>query len=142
MLIALLASTAFALPNYPDEIAADLGMPCTPTCDLCHSSAAGGGVPTTPFGTAMINRGMTTDMASLAMALDMMVSDAVDSDGDTIIDTEELAQGMNPNGGTDYCADGQVGPTYGCLSSAGTARGGLFAALLGLGAMLLRRRRG
>ncbi|RME20201.1 MAG: hypothetical protein D6798_20985 [Deltaproteobacteria bacterium] len=90
----------------------------------------------------MMDRGMTTDMASLSMALDMMAADGVDSDGDGIIDTEELALGMNPNGGADYCADGQVGPSYGCLSSAATARGGFLAALLSLGAMLARRRRG
>lgn len=140
MLIVLLASASFAMSNFPADIADDLGMPCTPTCDLCHSSSAGGGTPTTPFALAMMDRGMTSASSSLAAALDQMVADAVDSDDDGIIDTEELAQGMNPNGDTDFCADGQVGPSFGC-ASAGARPAGLAVLSLGLLGLALRRRR-
>lgn len=140
MLLALLASTAFAMSNFPGDIADDLGMPCTPTCDLCHSSASGGGTPTTAFGLAMMDRGLTASADSIAGALDAMVADGVDSDDDGTIDTEELAQGMNPNGGTDFCADGQAGPSYGCLSTTSGSAVAWPALLLGLG-LLLRRRR-
>ena len=140
MLIVLLASASFAMSNFPGDIADDLGMPCTPTCDLCHSSASGGGTPTTAFGMAMMDRGMTSSSSSLAGALDQMVADAVDSDDDGIIDTEELAQGMNPNGDADYCVNGQVGPSYGCASP-GARPLGLAALSLGLLGLALRRRR-
>lgn len=141
MLIPLLASTAFAMSSYPGAIAEDLGMPCTPTCDLCHSSASGGGAPTTAFGLAMVDRGLTASTSTLAAALDAMIGDAVDSDADGIMDTEALAQGLDPNGGTPYCAEGAAGPSYGCLSVTASPATGGAGLLLGLAALLRRRRR-
>lgn len=140
MLLILYTAAAFAMSDFPNAVADELGMPCTATCDLCHSSSSGGGTPTQAFGLAMMDRGLTADSSTIAGALDLMVADAVDSDGDGLIDTEELARGRNPNGGADYCAAGESGPTYGCLSTTGGARGGLLVAALGLG-LLLRRRR-
>ena len=142
LLLTLTLSSAFALSSFPGEVEADLGMPCAPTCDLCHSSAGGGGTPTQAFGVAMMDRGMTSSSSTIATALDAMVADAVDSDEDGIIDTEALAQGLNPNpDGTDFCADGSSGPTYGCLSVTGSSAGGIAGLLVGLGALVARRRR-
>lgn len=140
LLLALLAGPAHALSNFPAEIEADLGMPCAPTCDLCHASTSGGGTPTQAFGLAMMDRGMSSSTDSIAPALDALVADAVDSDGDGTIDTEDLALGENPNpDGNDFCAAGIEGPSYGCLNVA-PASAGLLGLLLGTGLVARRRR--
>lgn len=140
LMLALLAGPAQALSTFPAEIETDLGMPCAPTCDLCHSSASGGGTPTQPFGLAMMDRGLSSSADSIAPALDEMVADAVDSDGDGTIDTEDLALGENPNpDGSPFCAAGIEGPSYGCLNVA-PASAGLLGLLLGTGLVARRRR--
>ncbi|NOY25055.1 MAG: hypothetical protein GXP62_04195 [Oligoflexia bacterium] len=144
LLYALITSSAFAMSNFPADLQTDLGMQCTATCDLCHSSPSGSGVPTEPFGIAMVDRGLTVDAATVAGALDAMVADAVDSDGDGIIDTEALAQGLNPNPtGADYCPVGSsiTGPVYGCASVSASPVSGLAGLLIGLVALADRRRR-
>jgi len=144
MLSILLVSTAFAMPQFPGLIETDLGMPCTPTCDLCHSTAGGSGVPTQAFGIAMKDRGLSVMDSTVTPALDAMGADMVDSNGDGTIDTEELAQGLNPNpGGTDYCpvGSGITGPSYGCLSTVPSPAAGFAGLAVGLLAMLRRRRR-
>lgn len=140
LLWTLSAAPVQALSNFPAEVQDDLGMPCAPTCDLCHSGASGGGTPTQAFGLAMMDRGLTSSTSSIAVALDEMVADAVDSDEDGTIDTEDLALGENPNpDGNDFCAAGLEGPSYGCLNVA-PASAGLLGLLLG-GGLVVRRRR-
>lgn len=139
MIPILLVSSAFAVAQYPGLVDNYLAMPCTPTCDLCHASSAGGGVANQTFAQAMQARGLTSNTGTLDAALALMESDGIDSDGDGISDTVELADGRNPNpGGSDFCPLAG-GPTYGCLSSAPAPGRGL-AWLVLAGAALLRRR--
>ena len=141
----VLLSPAFALSNFPGEISNDLGMPCTPTCALCHASAGGGGLASQPFGMAMKQRGLTTNTSSISGALDGMATDLVDSDSDGVTDLDQLANGENPNpDGVDFCAAGGGGApplAYGCSSQGPSPRQGLVALGIGLVGLAFRRRR-
>lgn len=141
MLIPFLTASAWASAIYPTDLEADLGMPCTPACTVCHESlAGGGGTVTQAFGMALMDRGLTggSNSGGLATALDTLTNDGVDSDGDGVIDTDELIAGSDPNpGGVDFCAGPTpLTPHYGCGASTrpGPALGWLVAGLaLGLG---------
>lgn len=144
LLLALLPLAA-ASSIYPDTVASDLGMPCTPTCLLCHTTNSGGdGTATQPFALAMEDRGLTggsaTDLVTSALAA--MESDGVDSDSDGVIDVDELAAGDNPNDATSFCAGDVLQPQYGCLTTVpvGPARWG-WLGLVGASMALARRRR-
>lgn len=130
-----LLTLALATPDFPAEVSGALGMPCDPTCMLCHSTASGGpGTATQPFSVAMMERGMVAyDVPSLTDALTAMESDGVDSDADGTSDIDELLLGADPNGGADFCA----GPTpqYGCFGG-GAA---LLLPLIGWGVVKRRR---
>lgn len=146
MFLSLFVTSALALPNYPGELANDLSMPCTPTCTVCHATNAGGsGTVTAAFGVAMMARGMTTDTTTIQPALDAMGTDMVDSDGDGVIDIDELAAGTDPNNtGVDLCGSGTptIVPQYGCVNTvpgAAPTLAGVFGALLAT--VTLRRKR-
>jgi len=133
--IAFAARVASASPSYPDALDADLGLPAAPGCQLCHHAAAAPVGPVdTPFGEAMVARGLMggDDVASLSAALVRMRSDHVDSDGDGAEDLDELSWGGDPNH-ADVPEGGPLTPvTYGCaLSGAPTAwpAGAVLAAL-------------
>lgn len=70
----LASSSAFASPQYPTDINADLAVTCAPRpCTLCHSSGSGGGAPVTGFGIAMVSEGLVADSpASLKVALNSL----------------------------------------------------------------------
>lgn len=143
MLISLMISGAWASTGYPGEIASYLGVPCTPVCTVCHATNSGGsGTVTQAFGVAMEDRGLTggSNNTSLTDALDQMTADAVDSDGDGTIDTDDLVGGVDPNTGIAFCD--VVSPIYGCTTApVGSAAAGLVGALLGLATTLTLRRR-
>ncbi|MFT3710601.1 MAG: thrombospondin type 3 repeat-containing protein [Archangium sp.] len=109
---ALFASTAFASADYPGEIMTKYGLSGLPPqlCSLCHPNGSGGtGTATAPMAIALQSRGLTSgNAASLRMALDRLEADMVDSDGDGVIDVEELKAGTDPNK-KDVVTDGGTG---------------------------------
>lgn len=124
----LLAAPAWATAEFPPAIQARYSLGAEPLCQLCHTNGiTARGTVTTPFGSAMLARGLVpNDVAALNTALDALTTEMVDSDGDGVVDVEELAAGTDPNkveGGTGGGAGGgtgtSVGPLrYGCGASA------------------------
>jgi hypothetical protein len=131
LLLLLASAPARATPNFPGAIAQDLGAP-TPQCSICHAGGVTGrGTVTTLFGQAMLARGLVAnDTASLQTALDKMRADKVDSNGNGILDVDELIAGSDPNATSDH----PTTPTYGCSISPGRS---LPVALLLPAALLL-----
>jgi hypothetical protein len=109
-------SLAHALSTFPGEVNEHLGMECFPSCQLCHTTPAGGaGTATQPFAEEMIREGLNiADPGSLSTALDALQAQGADADvdGDGQNDVDQLAAGENPNAdGTDFCpADGGDAP--------------------------------
>ena len=149
MLFSLLISTASASFPFPDAVKDAAGMPCAPTCMLCHETMGGGtGTVTQPFGIAMMERGLqgsaqTELVPSAYAALD---ADNVDSDGDGVPDADELSAGENPNpDGEPFCGEDGASalptPSYGCFNSSAAPASvvGALGGLLAIGA--IRRRR-
>jgi hypothetical protein len=139
MLFSLILASAWASGTYPSALESDLGMPCAPTCTVCHeTNGGGGGTVTRDFGLAMMARDLTggSQTALLTTALDAMAADTVDSDADGTTDIDELVEGSDPNPGASPFCDTVV-PVYGCFGGSSAGLG--FGALLGLGAL---RRRG
>jgi hypothetical protein len=148
-LIAVLAlpDEARASATYPAALAAAANMPCVPPCTICHANNSGGiGTAIKPFATSMKGAGlMPKDDSLIPPALDNLKSQKIDSDGDGVIDVEELAAGDDPNtkGAGNICG----GPTYGCgarIEPRGELDGGAAVLALATAAALLalgRRRR-
>ena len=131
------ASTAHASAAFPAAIQTHLALGAAPQCSICHMNGQTGfGTVTTPFGVAMKARLLVAgDVASLNTALDKMVTDKVDSNGDGTTDIDALKAGQDPNG----AATVQAG--YGC-NAAGSGEGSLAAlAVAGVLVLLGRRRR-
>jgi hypothetical protein len=152
----LVASSAGADPKFPDKLRADLKMPCTPGCAVCHLDASGGPgrlrMTTTGnpgFGMNLKNYGLTTsDLNSLELALKAAAADSPppDIDGDGTPDLDELKKGDDPNDPTVGASVCSAGPEFGCVR---VARQGpvdgvasvVGAAVLALGVAAFRRRR-
>lgn len=113
---------AQATPNFPTPIETYAKAPSAPPCKICHVGPQQRGTVVTPFGTNMRSRGLVAfDEGSLKKALDQMVADKVDSDGDGDTDLDALAAGRDPNEPQDGGATGGGGgggppltPHYGC----------------------------
>ena len=143
MLISLFLAKAWASTVYPAELATVAGMPCSPTCTVCHATNSGGlGTVTAEFGLAMMDHGLTggADTELLGTTFEALAAEAIDSDGDGTTDADELAAGFDPNpDGADLCGSAEevVMPSYGCFNSSATpasvvgAFGGLLAVVLG-----------
>ncbi|MDP2311016.1 MAG: thrombospondin type 3 repeat-containing protein [Pseudomonadota bacterium] len=148
-LFSLLIASASASSSYPAALEDELGMPCAPTCTVCHETNAGGpGTVLKDFGLALMARDLTggADIPSLQAALAAMEADAVDSDGDGMSDLDELAAGADPNpGAAVFCEPDGGGevivPVYGCFGASGTAAGMGLVSLLGLTTLRRRARR-
>lgn len=142
-MLSILISLAVASPAYPSTLESDLSTPCLPSCTVCHQTNAGGpGTATTAFATAMQAQGLVggTNTDSLQTALDALTAAGTDSDGDGTPDVEQLAAGLDPNTGTDFCAsDLPMPPHYGCGKSGAAL---LFGALFGVGGLRRKREEG
>jgi hypothetical protein len=112
---------AHATPNFPPAVQAYVKAADAPPCQTCHVGPQQRGTVVTPFGTNMRARGLVAfDEGSLKKALDQMVADKVDSDGDGDTDIDALAAGRSPNvpqdGGVSGGGSGAspLTPQYGC----------------------------
>ncbi len=110
----LLALRAHAEQTFPGAIQEAAGIPCTPTCLLCHTA-----IPGTlanlkqPFGLTVLRNGIVPGHPeSMHTVVTNLRDKKVDTDGDGKLDVDELAVGSNPNV-TDPTAE-LCGPLYGC----------------------------
>ncbi len=143
-LATFVSATALASPSFPPAIVADLNITCRPLqpagpnpnepdCTLCHSSSSGGGVPTEPFGIALVNLGLVrNDTTSLQAALAKMGTTS-SRPGETVSDIDTLKLCNNPNPSL------SVG--YGCSSSGEGPNGMLWVALAAIAGVIIGRRR-
>jgi hypothetical protein len=112
--ILLITSSAQAEPEFPAAIQAAAGMPCGPPCTLCHTSSPGTAqTAKKEFAFTVIKNGLVPNHPeSLTAVVANLRADKTDTDGDQIIDVDELAAGSdpsNPRPNADMC-----GPLYGC----------------------------
>jgi len=92
------SSLALATPTFPATIRNHLDLAYQPPCTLCHATVGGGGPVVTAMGRSLLARGMVANNdASLRAALDRLVTERVDSDGDGTIDIDELLVASDPN---------------------------------------------
>jgi hypothetical protein len=109
-------TVALATPEFPGTIRSHFGLDYQPPCTLCHRSAQGGGPVVTPFGASLLARGLRAgDDSSLASALDRLVSDGVDSDGDGVEDVDELLAGSDPNSASASSISDKPTLSHGCV---------------------------
>lgn len=107
----LLPLAAAATPNFPPYMRDSLQLSTSPDCQICHRGTPKLETVTRPFGVALRERGLQPySTFSLDTALAAMRQDAVDSDGDGVLDVDELTDETNPNGD----APGPPTPTFGC----------------------------
>ena len=130
------AQVASATSNFPAAVRAHIPLTYDPPCSLCHTNGiTGRGTVTTPFGKAMLQRGLVaSNESALNSALDKMVADKVDSDLDGATDIDELKAGTNPNGDT-------LSVAYGCNASGGSDPSALVLGAAVGGLLLLSRAR-
>src|SRR4051812_44968940 len=105
---------ASAEPTFPGAIQEAAGIPCTPTCLLCHTAIPGtkynlNGVFST---TVSLNGIVPEHPESMTTVIANLTAKKTDTDGDGKTDVDELAAGSDPNK-TDPNAE-LCGPTYGC----------------------------
>lgn len=133
-LLLLGASQAHATSNFPAAVRAHVPLNYDIPCAYCHlNGVTGRGTVTTPFGKALMVRGLVaSDEAALNAALDKMVTDKVDSDNNGETDIDALKANHDPNGSTG-------GVRFGCNAS-GNGEGS-FAALVVAGMLVLLGRR-
>jgi hypothetical protein len=104
-------ASARASSSYPTEIKKQLSLSYTPACSICHANGVTGyGTVTTPFGTAMRDRGLVCcNIASLDSALA-----ALEAENSPYI--ADLKQGLDPN---NPGAGAVPQPAYGCFNATG-----------------------
>ena len=102
------SGVSFATPTYPSALQSELDLDRAPPCVTCHDNPGGGtGTATEPFAESLRDRGLVggTNIASLEDALEELTEDAVDSDGDDVVDIDELLAGSDPNDEDDVPSD-------------------------------------
>lgn len=135
--LCLLAPRAHAVEEFPHDIQRKLRLSYEPGCNLCHAKAnTGVGTATTPFALSMRAAGLDAeDWASLGEALTSLEDDAVDSDGDGVIDVDELRQDTSPNSPATTSFSQTGDPRWGCSVGARTRAHGSPHGALGIGAL-------
>ena len=144
MLLGGAERAANASPFYPGLLQQLSGAAEPPPCLVCHESPAGGfGTATKPFAMYLRSRGLkAADEAALRNAFAAAAAERHDSDGDGVLDVDELKAGTDPNAG----GAGPPPPEYGCGNVvARRAERGAFDGAVALAAVafatLIRRRR-
>ena len=139
----LLGRGALAVPEYPRAITSQLQLDYEPPCSVCHlANNTGVGTVTTPFGYSMRAAGLTgDDRNSVVSALAQLKSDATDSDGDGVSDTDELIAGNDPNSKSSTSIRNAPTADYGCGVAHSRVHGTSgFGLLLAAAGLLLGRR--
>jgi MYXO-CTERM domain-containing protein len=141
----LATSSAIASPDFPDVIAQTLGTSNVPPCTICHANLSGGaGTVVKPFGQYMQQRGLAAgNTDALKKALQAMIGEKHDTDGDGTTDEDAIKAGKDPNGASSssvepiaYGCGGRIAPTAPASGGTPTAFG---AAALGLALVFARR---
>ena len=141
-------AVALATPGFPGTIRAHLGLSYQPPCTLCHRSVQGGGPVVTLFGASLLERGLQAGSdSSLTSALDRLVSDGVDSDGDGVEDVDELLAGTDPSSASASRIADKPTLSHGCVGRIAPTGSVGWPALVGVATFVLlvrrsRRRRG
>jgi hypothetical protein len=107
----LLPAVAAAEEIFPAAIAKEAGIPCTPSCTLCHTSNPGTAAtwPGKKFGFFMGTKGIVKgDANSVATAFNAYKALAA-TDSTAAAGLQALKDGIDPDTGESLC-----GPTYGC----------------------------
>jgi MYXO-CTERM domain-containing protein len=154
--VLLVAASAAADASFPERLAKDLSMPCTPPCTICHVDTKGGFGTLRNIASGKPGFGKTlhqpefglvvSDFNTLETALQADEAAKSDVDGDGTPDIEELKKCEDPNDPTPGASLLATGPEFGCVRVAkpgpvdGVASVAA-AAVLVLGAAALRRRR-
>lgn len=111
----LFASAAHAHPDFPSDVAKDLGLAAPPDCSICHQgSVQSAATAIQPFVNVLRQLGLSDadDATSLKNALEADEACQIDSDGDGVPDITELKRGTNPS-------DGPGPPRSGCSAAEG-----------------------
>jgi hypothetical protein len=128
-------NVSFASFDYPPNLKTETGSAAEqPKCCVCHTSCQGGNAISRKFGIAMQNQGLkgNTQLDLLKTAINALKTAGTDSDGDGVIDYDEIKNGTDPNvvdmpmgsdAGTGGGADGgttgkPTDPGFGCNASA------------------------
>jgi hypothetical protein len=128
---------AAAISRFPPSIQSYYQPPLgyQPPCRLCHiQGTTGPGSVQTPFGIAMLARGLTSDQSTLTPALDALQRDQVDSDGDGVTDIAEILADRDPNTPVDAALSGSD-PSYGCAVAPGPPNANALALVLSVAAI-------
>ena len=148
LLVMSLTLHAYAEGTFPGAIQQAAGIPCAPTCVLCHTEIPGNiGNLKQPFGLQVLRSGVKPgDPSSMYTVVATLRANSVDTDRDGKLDVDELAAGTNPNTpdpNAELC-----GPLYGCGAHLAAApppeHGGMpwrLACGIGLMALICARRR-
>jgi hypothetical protein len=133
---------ALATPGFPGTIRSHLGLDYQPPCTLCHRSAQGGGPVVTLFGGSLLARGLQAgNDSSLQSALDRLVGDGVDSDGDGVQDVDELLAGTDPSSASAASIADKPTVSHGCVGRIAPTGSLTGSAIAGVATFILLMRR-
>jgi hypothetical protein len=108
------AASGYAHPDYPSDIAGDLGLSQPPDCSICHDGVQSATTAVRPFVNVLrqLGLGSADDPNALKTALLADEACSIDSDGDGKPDIVELRRGTNPS-------DGPGPPKSACVAEGG-----------------------
>lgn len=123
------ATLAGASEIYPATLQSWFSLDQEPACTLCHRDNDGEkDTVVRPFGRALMNAGATgsNNLAALESALQTLIDERTDSDGDGRADVQELAMGGDPNQARDEppAAGDRGDQEASAASSGGSSAGG------------------